>query len=126
MTETDENQLSPRQLKALHFFASSSSIDGACKEAEISRDTYYLWIKQPLFKSELEKLRNEIVNDAINQLKINTTKAATTLVSLLDRSDSPTIQRATANDILGHVIKFMELKELEERLSRLEIELRKK
>jgi hypothetical protein len=54
---------------ALPFFISGSSIEGACKEAEISRETYYEWMKQPLFKSELEGLRNEVVSDAIGNLQ---------------------------------------------------------
>lgn len=40
--------------------------------------------------------------------------------SCLERDDSPTVQRAAANDVLGHVMKFMELKELEGRLADIE------
>jgi len=120
MTKSDENRLTGRQTKALPHFAASLSIEGACKAANISKETFYNWIKEPLFKAELERLRNEIVDDAVNQLKISTTKAAETLVSLLDREDRPAIQRAAANDILSHVMKFMELKEIEVRLQTLE------
>lgn len=42
------------------------------------------------------------------------------LGDLLERDDSPTVQRAAANDVLGHVMKFMELKELEDRLADIE------
>lgn len=124
MTECDTNELTDRQLKALPFFASSTSIEAACREADVSKETFYRWIKEPLFKSELDRLRNEIVSDAVNHLKIITTKAATTLSSLLDREDIPGVQRAAANDILGHVMQFMKLKEMEERLKRLENNLR--
>lgn len=120
MTKTDENQLTSRQLMALPFFANSSSVEAACKLADVSKDTFYKWLKEPLFKVELERLRSEVVTEAINQLKISATKAATTLSTLLDREDSPGVQRAAANDILGHVMKFMELKEIEERLTLLE------
>lgn len=120
MTESDQNRLTSRQLNALPFFAASSSIEAASREANVSKDTFYKWLKDPLFKSELDKLRNEIVTDATNHLKSMTTKAAMTLSALLDREDSPGVQRAAANDILGHVAKFIELKELEERLLKLE------
>lgn len=126
MTKTDEIQLTPRQLKALPFFAASSSIEMACKAANISKDTFYKWLKEPLFKKELDKLRSEVVSDAVNQLKISTIKAASTLFNLLDREDFPAVQRSAANDILGHVTKFMELKEIEERLINLERQLKEK
>lgn len=120
MTESDENQLTPRQILALPFFSANPSIEASCEAAGISKNTYYEWLKNPVFKSELDRIRNEIVNDAVNQLKATTIKAATTLSSLLDRDDNPSVQRAAANDILNHVGRFKELQELQERIEKLE------
>ncbi len=120
MTKNDSLSLSKRQKQALPIFASNLTIEEACERAGISRNTFYEWLKEPQFKSELERLRNEIVNEAVNHLKITSTKAAKTLGNLLERDDSPTVQRAAANDVLGHVMKFMELKELEDRLADIE------
>lgn len=120
MTKSDTFNLSIRQQQALPIFASNLTIEEACERAGISRNTFYEWLKEPQFKSELEKLRNEIVNEAVNHLKITSTKAAKTLGDLLERDDSPAVQRAAANDVLGHVMKFMELKELEDRLADIE------
>lgn len=120
MTESDKLSLSKRQTQALPIFASNLTIEEACERAGISRNTFYEWLKEPQFKSELDRLRNEIVNEAVNHLKITSTKAAKTLGDLLERDDSPTVQRAAANDVLGHVMKFMELKELEDRLADIE------
>lgn len=120
MTKSDTLSLSKRQEQALPIFASNLTIEEACERAGISRNTFYEWLKEPQFKSELDRLRNEIVNEAVNQLKITSTKAARTLADLLERDDSPTVQRAAANDVLGHVMKFMELKELEDRLADIE------
>lgn len=120
MTESDKLSLSKRQTQALPIFASNLTIEEACERAGISRNTFYEWLKEPQFKLELDRLRNEIVNEAVNHLKITSTKAAKTLGDLLERDDSPTVQRAAANDVLGHVMKFMELKELEDRLADIE------
>jgi len=120
MTKSDEKTLTSRQVKALPHLACCSSNEEACRQAGISKDCFYTWIKNPIFKAELEKLRNEIVHDAISHLKSNTIKAATTLVCLTDRVDSPSVQRAAANDILNQVMKFKELTEIEERLRALE------
>ncbi len=120
MTKSDNLSLSKRQKQALPIFASNLTIEEACGRAGISRNTFYEWLKEPQFKLELDRLRNEIVNEAVNHLKITSTKAAKTLGDLLERDDSPTVQRAAANDVLGHVMKFMELKELEDRLADIE------
>lgn len=120
MTKNDTFNLSTRQQQALPLFASNLTIEEACERAGISRNTFYEWLKEPQFKLELDRLRNEIVNDAINYLKSTTTKAARTLANLLEREDNPSVQRAAANDVLGHVMKFIELKELEERLTEME------
>lgn len=120
MTKNDTQGLSSRQQQVLPIFASNLTIEEACERAGISRNTFYEWLKEPQFKSELNRLRNEIVNEAVNHLKITSTKAARTLADLLERDDSPTVQRAAANDVLGHVMKFMELKELEDRLADIE------
>jgi thiazole synthase ThiGH ThiG subunit len=122
MTKSDENQdqLTPRQVAALPYFAANASVEAACETADISRETYYKWLKNPVFKLELDRLRNEIVNDAVNQLKATTVKAAITLSLLLERDDNPSVQRAAANDILNHVGRFKELQELQERIEKLE------
>ena len=120
MTKSDILSLSKRQKQVLPIFASNLTIEEACEHAGISRNTFYEWLKDPQFKLELDRLRNEIVNEAVNHLKITSTKAARTLTDLLERDDSPTVQRSAANDVLGHVMKFMELKELEDRLADIE------
>jgi len=120
MTKNDNLSLSMRQKQVLPIFASNLTIEEACERAGISRNTFYEWLKDPQFKLELDRLRSEIVNEAVNHLKITSTKAARTLADLLERDDSPTVQRAAANDVLGHVMKFMELKELEDRLANIE------
>ncbi len=120
MTKTDINSLSPKQLKALPILASEVNCNEACRQVGISRDCFYEWMKQPLFKTELNKMRNELVQDAVIQLKVNAIKATSTLVKLTDRDDNPGVQRAAANDILNHVVKFQELQELEDRITVLE------
>jgi len=120
MTKIDINRLAPKQLKALPILASIAVCGDACKQAGISRDCYYEWIKQPLFKEELNKMRDDLIQDAVMQLKVNTMKAASTLIKLTDREDYPSVQRAAANDILNHVMKFKELQELEGRIAVLE------
>lgn len=99
MTETDETGLSKRQLKALPFFVTSCSDIDACRKANISKQTYYEWLKNPPFKRELKRLRDLVIEDAVQQLKAHTSKAVNTLVKLLD-VDNHVLQRGVANNIL--------------------------
>jgi hypothetical protein len=38
----------------------------------------------------------------------------------MDRTEHPSVQRAAANDVLSHIMKFKELQELEKRLDDVE------
>jgi len=114
------DELSVKQRQALPILASHACIDEGCKLAGISTNCYYEWLKKPQFKEEINRLRNELVESALNQLKVNSCKAVATLARLLDKDDSPSVQRSAANDILNQVLKFRELQELEDRISVLE------
>ncbi len=120
MTERDARELTPKQRAALPFFVGSKTIEEACKEAGVSRNTYYEWLKEAGFKDELNRVREEIVFEAVGLLKVGAAKAVSTLCSLLDRTEHPSVQRAAANDVLSHVVRFKELQELEKRLDEVE------
>jgi transposase len=105
---------------AIVVLVSCSSYAEAAKELGVSVPTVYKWLGDPEFSAKLEATRNQIVSDSISKLKTHTTKAADTLALLLD-DDNPQIRRGVSNDILNHVLKFIELKELEARLKALEM-----
>lgn len=110
--------------QALPILAMNANYSEAARLIGCSRDEIYEWLKDPLFRTELEHLRTNLVNDAISQLKTHATKATSTLVNLLD-DESSQIKLKAANDILNHLGRFMELRELETRLKALEDATRK-
>lgn len=118
-TKTDQIRLSDRQQKALPFFIASSSEAEACRQAKVAKQTYYEWLKEPVFKAELHRLRNLVVEEAIEALKSHANKAVDTLVQLLD-GPNPMLRRNVANDVLQHVIRLRELQEVEKRLEVIE------
>ena len=119
MSKSNQTGLSERQLKALPFFVTSCSDIDACRQANISKQTYYEWLKNPHFKAELKHLRDLVIEDAVEQLKAYTSKAVSTLVKLLD-VDNSALQRNVANDILNYVARYKEIQELEERIEAME------
>ncbi len=105
---TDDDVLSDKQRRALPIFCIQLNIEKACAEAGISKQTFYQWMRNPLFKRELKEMRREIGTPSSEQLKSESKKAAETLAELLDRSNPPSVRRAAANDILTYVLKFRE------------------
>lgn len=117
------SELTKRQLQALPYLLACPTYQEAARQANVSVKQIYYWLKTPTFRAELDSRRNQVVEEAVNKLKNNTTKAADTLVALLSHSN-PTIQRGVANDLLNHVAKFIELHEIEERIQFLEAKVK--
>lgn len=122
MTKLDNlkpRNLTERQRKAIPFLVNSPTVEGGCKGAKISRETYYQWLSDPLFKDELKRHRDQVIEEALNVMKANMTKAVNVLVGLLN-TESEFLKRSVANDILGHVLKSKELEDIERRVEALE------
>lgn len=119
MTQCNTHKLSSRQEQAIPFLLQAASEKDKCRLANISRKTYYEWMKDPFFKEELVRRRAELTENAVRQLNVYAIKAIETLHSLLN-STTPSIQRSAANDILQHALRYKEAYEIEERLNRLE------
>ena len=117
-------KLSKRQLSTLPHILSSPTYEEAARRANISSKQIYEWLKDPVFKSELEKQRNRIVQNAIDILRMNTIKAAEVLAELLSSSNE-TVKRRAVNDILNQVGKYIELQELESRIAILEEQIKR-
>lgn len=118
--QTKSNQnLSAKQLSAIPILIEEPSISRAAERIGLGRTQIHEWLKDPNFKEELETQRKLCIDEAIGVLKSNMTKAAGVLAGLLD-SENETIQRGVANDILDKAMKFIEIQEFEERLTRLE------
>jgi hypothetical protein len=126
MTESNKTQqnakktkLTDRQLKAIPIIVTSPTYSEACEKAKLNRTTLYEWLKEPQFKAELGRQRDEVAGEAFDVLSQSLTKAVETLVGLLDHKDHR-VQRLTAKDIIEHFLKHKELKELEERIEAIE------
>ena len=114
-----ETTLTDRQKRAIPYLAAGPSIRNGCRQAKIRTETYYQWIKQPAFECALKKQREELFQEALQTLSSSVQNAVDTLTGLISTENEP-LKRAVCNDILGHVLKVRELKEIEERLSNIE------
>ena len=94
---TDENaeqetpELTLRQKNFIEAYLKAAGvITRACREADIHKNTYYLWIKDWWFKDALEEAKKEfeerlvgrLLQDALDKKKMNTTAAIFLLKSM--------------------------------------------
>lgn len=117
-----ENGLTARQQRLLIELVKNPNIQTAARTAGVGRTTAYRWLAQPDFADELNRRRNEAMNEALSSVKSLTARAAQELVRLLDTQDERLL-RHICNDILGHAIKVRETEQIEQRLAKLEKQL---
>lgn len=119
MNDEEETQLSDRQLMAIPHLVSSPTLEEGRRRAEIANGTLYNWLKDPEFRRELQRQRNEVAKDALDHLKGAAGKAVDTLIRLMD-SQKPYIRKAAAEKIIDYTLKAIEIEEIEERLAKVE------
>ena len=115
----EENKLSDRQLKAVKILAITPTYTEGCQKAKLNRTTFYEWLKQPEFKAELKKQRDEVTAEAFGVLTQSLTKAVETLTGLLDHKDDR-LKRLTSKDIIDFIIRHKENEDLDRRLTEVE------
>lgn len=121
---TDKENLTRRQLHVLPFLISNPSIESAAKESGVSAKQIFDWLNQSNFRQELENRKNEAVNQAVDRMKTNASKACDTLISLLDSAESESVRHRVAIDLLNMTLKYMEFKDVEQRIRKLEDTMR--
>ncbi|MFH1613846.1 MAG: phBC6A51 family helix-turn-helix protein [Planctomycetota bacterium] len=119
MTDNIEQKLTNRQLKAIPFIVTSSTYTDGCKKAKVDRTTFYKWLRQPEFNTELDRKRNEVTADAFGILSQSLTKAVEVLVGLLNHQDDR-LKRLAANDVIEYILKYKETEDLEKRVTAIE------
>ena len=115
----NNGKLTSRQVKAIPFIISSPTYTEGMKQAKVNRSTFYKWLKEPEFKTELDRQRDEVAAEAFGVLSQSLTKAVETLVSLLDNKDDR-LKRLTSKDIIDFMIRHKEIEDLDERLTAIE------
>lgn len=116
---SEETKLTVRQLKAIPVIVTNPTYTEGCKKAKLNRATLYDWLKQPEFKSELDRQRDEITAEAFGVLTQSLTKAVEALTGLLDHKDDR-LKRLTAKDIIDFIIRHKENEDLDKRLTAVE------
>jgi phage terminase small subunit len=121
----DKPALTERQLKAIPHLVSCPTYTECCEKAKINKTTLYKWLKEPVFKAELDRQRDEVAAEAFGILSQALTKAVETLVDLLDNNDAR-LKRLAAKDVVDFIIRHKENEDLDARLTEIEKRLAEK
>lgn len=85
----------------------------------VDEKTLYRWRQNPAFRRRVARLRDAAIQDALGRLTASLTKAADTLVALLDSPD-PKVRLSAARELLVAVSRLRLETELADRLTALE------
>ena len=122
--ETKPN-LTKRQQRALPFVAFGRTIAEGCKQAGISKVTFYEWMKQEHFREALTSEQNNLFNSALKELKVLSSEAVETLGVLARESPSETIRLKAISLILEYIFKLKEIEDVQEIVKALQEKLDK-
>jgi hypothetical protein len=118
-TETDM-RWSIRHDRALIALLEEDSIAEASLTARVSRAALTRWLKHPVFRSRLEKAREELFTAAKSRLLGAASQAVGTLQNVMgDETMPPTARVAAARSVLGLCVRIKEI-EIADQLDRLE------
>lgn len=118
-TETDL-RWSIRHDRALIALLEEDSIQEASLTARVSRAALTRWLKHPVFRSRLEKAREELFTAAKSRLLGAASEAVGTLQMVMrDEKTPPTPRVAAARALLGLCVRIKEI-EIADQLDRLE------
>jgi len=120
-----EANLTIRQKKAIAALVIHADITEAAKEAGVSRDTIYRWMRSSDFKAALDEATTEAIGEISRSLVTLGIKAIQTIDELIYTFQTPPGTRLRAADIvLTKLLQVRELVNLENRVTELESKIK--
>jgi len=119
MIDIIEQKLTNRQLKAIPHLVASPTYAEGCQKADINKTTLYKWLKEPEFKRELDRQRDEVAAEAFAVLTQSLTKAVENLVGLIDNEDNR-LKRLACKDVIDYILEHKAIEDLVKRIEAIE------
>ncbi len=122
-------QLTVKQTQLITLLLSGVNIAGAARQCRIAETTAHRWLKDELFQEEYKRAKNELFENALDELKMSVGEAIQTLRRHANASDiEPTAQTqiAAAKELLAQAVELGKVQELEARIVELEAYIQEK
>jgi hypothetical protein len=113
--------LNGKQDRAIAVLLTAPSIAAAADTLGVNERTLYRWLDDPAFRASYLVARREAFSQAVAQLQTMAAEGATVLLSIATDPTKPAHARVAAvRTMFEYGSKWIELEELEQRLSALE------
>ena len=123
MTEngTPQANLSPKQRRAIRALIETGDTAQAAQGAGVGRTTVYRWMTQPAFMAELKGAELQAIESlGRGMISLSDDVLAVWREAMIADGVPWTVKQQAANNVAGHILRYRELIDLEQRLSSLE------
>ena len=120
----ENEQLTAPQRRAITALVEQRDIRTAAKAAKVGESTLHRWLRDASFVAELRTVEGRVIDAATRRLLRHQDSALTVILSIMADSRHPASTRLRAAQvILEQLFKLRELRNVEERLSVLEVKI---
>ena len=119
MLQQKDTELKENQIIAIQALMTSKSYTEAAALAGCSRVTLYRWMKTDLFKRELSKQKQLLIERSSMRLAGALDQAVGVLIELL-KAKQPNVRRLAAGNLIEYCFKSSDITDVEERIKALE------
>ncbi|MDP1547398.1 MAG: hypothetical protein Q8L87_15415 [Anaerolineales bacterium] len=123
MQDNSESSITTKQQKAIAALLSERTAGKAAKAAGIAERTLYTWLNEPNFKAALRSAEKSILDDVTRRLSAGQGLALDTLTKLIQSARHESTKLRAAVSWLELSLKFRDMQDIEDRLSKLEAAL---
>ena len=117
----ESTEITPRQHKAILALLSTKSVSEAAQQAAVPERTLWRWLSDPLFRAYLAGAEADLLDAATRSLLQMQGNALETVQTIMQGSESDAVRLRAAQTVLDHLLKLRELRNVEQRLTALEL-----
>lgn len=122
--DAKDNDLTPRQIKALGVLADGKSCTEAAKAAGVNAATVYRWITHdPAFGAALRRMEGDLLQTLGRRLALMGESVGKALEDGLDPKQTITVRLRAADIVLSRLLALAELAQVIQRVEALEAKL---
>jgi hypothetical protein len=119
---TAEQKLSTKQERAILALLSTKTVAEAAQQAQVGERTLWRWLGDPLFRVQLAAAEADRLDAATRRLLQLQDGAIETVQAIMQDSEaSAGVRLRAAQTVLDYLLKLRELRNLEQRLTALEM-----
>lgn len=119
--ESKDKPLTDKQIKFIDLYFKDYTIQNICKKLDISRQTYYNYLKDDSVKEKIQEIRAEILKTTTNLLQNNLKVCSNELIKIIkNKETAPQIKINAINSVFNNYNKLAEIVDITERLNNIE------